>query len=36
MHSIKKLYEEYLEEPGSYRSHKLLHTHYKEREKYKN
>ena len=34
--AIKKLYEEYLEEPGSYRAHKLLHTHYKEREKYKN
>ena len=33
--AIKRLYEEYLEEPGSYRSHKLLHTHYKEREKYK-
>ena len=32
--AIKKLYEEYLETPGSYRAHKLLHTHYKEREKY--
>ena len=31
---LKKIYEEYLEEPGSYRAHKLLHTHYKEREKY--
>jgi len=33
--TIKKLYEEFLEEPGSYRAHKLLHTHYKKREKYK-
>ena len=32
--AVKKIYEEYLEEPGSYRSHKLLHTHYKERDKY--
>lgn len=31
---VKKIYEEYLEEPGSYRAHKLLHTHYKKREKY--
>lgn len=31
---IKKLYEEFLEEPGSYRSHKLLHTTYVERPKY--
>lgn len=34
--AIKKLYEEYLETPGSYRAHKLLHTHYVERDKYKN
>ena len=33
--AIKKLYEEYLEKPGSYRAHKLLHTTYKKREKYK-
>ena len=33
--AIKKLYEEFLETPGSYRAHKLLHTHYYEREKYK-
>ena len=33
--AIKKLYEEYLEKPGSYRAHKLLHTSYQEREKYK-
>ncbi|MCI8411020.1 MAG: 4Fe-4S binding protein [Clostridia bacterium] len=31
---VKKIYEEYLEEPGSYRAHKLLHTHYKKRKKY--
>ncbi len=31
---IKKIYEEFLEKPGSYRAEKLLHTHYKEREKY--
>ena len=31
---IKKLYEEFLEEPGSYRAHKLLHTTYVERPKY--
>ena len=31
---VKKIYEEYLEEPGSYRAEKLLHTHYKKREKY--
>ena len=32
---IKKIYEEFLEKPGSYRAEKLLHTSYKEREKYK-
>lgn len=31
---VKKIYEEYLETPGSYRAHKLLHTHYVERQKY--
>lgn len=31
---LKKIYDEYLEKPGSYRAHKLLHTHYKERPKY--
>lgn len=31
---LKQIYKEYLEEPGSYRAHKLLHTHYREREKY--
>jgi len=29
--SIKRLYEEYLEEPLSHKSHDLLHTHYAER-----
>ena len=32
---LKKIYAEYLEEPGSYRAHKLLHTHYQARKKYK-
>ena len=32
--TIKKLYEEYLEKPGSHKAHELLHTHYKKREKY--
>ena len=32
---IKKLYEEFLESPGSYRAEKLLHTHYQKEEKYK-
>lgn len=31
---VKKIYEEFLEKPGSYRAHKLLHTKYQEREKY--
>ena len=31
---VKKIYEEYLEKPGSYRAEKLLHTTYQEREKY--
>jgi NADH-quinone oxidoreductase subunit G/NADP-reducing hydrogenase subunit HndD len=30
---IKKLYEEYLEEPNSEKAHKLLHTTYRERPK---
>ncbi|MDA8228698.1 MAG: iron hydrogenase small subunit [Desulfitobacterium hafniense] len=25
---IKKIYEEYLEKPGSHMAHHLLHTHY--------
>ncbi len=32
---IKKLYDEYLDKPGSHKAHKLLHTSYVEREKYK-
>lgn len=32
--AVKKIYEEYLEKPGSYRAHKLLHTSYKKRDKY--
>ena len=31
---MKKLYEEYLEKPGSHKSHELLHTSYVKREKY--
>lgn len=29
--SIKKLYEEFLEKPGSHKAHDLLHTHYQGR-----
>ena len=32
--AIKKLYEEYLEKPGSHKAHELLHTTYQKREKY--
>ena len=28
---IKKIYDEYLEEPGSHKAHELLHTNYKSR-----
>ncbi|MBR5152192.1 MAG: [Clostridia bacterium] len=31
---IKKLYEEFLGEPGSHKAHELLHTHYQERSKF--
>ena len=31
---LKQIYREFLEEPGSYRAHKLLHTDYIERPKY--
>lgn len=31
---VKKIYEEFLEKPGSYRAEKLLHTSYQAREKY--
>lgn len=32
--TVKKIYAEYLEKPGSYRAEKLLHTKYVERDKY--
>jgi len=32
---LKKIYEEYLGQPGGHKSHELLHTSYIEREKYK-
>ncbi len=32
---IKKIYEDYLGEPGGHKAHELLHTHYVAREKYK-
>ena len=32
--TVKKLYEEFLGEPGSHKSHELLHTKYKARESY--
>ena len=32
--SIKKLYDEFLEKPGSHKAHELLHTHYYKRDKY--
>lgn len=31
---VKKIYEEFLEKPGSHKSHELLHTVYEKREKY--
>ena len=31
---IKKLYQEFLQRPGSHKAHELLHTHYVERSKY--
>ena len=31
---VKKLYQEFLERPGSHKAHELLHTHYIERFKY--
>ena len=34
--AIKKLYKEFLEKPGSHKSHELLHTTYVAREKYRN
>jgi len=32
---VKKLYDEFLEEPNSHKAHELLHTSYKEREAFK-
>lgn len=32
---LNKIYNEFLQEPGGYLSHKLLHTTYKEKDKYK-
>ena len=32
--TIKKMYQEFLERPGGEKSHKYLHTHYTEKEKY--
>ena len=34
--TIKRLYKEFLEKPGSHKSHELLHTTYVAREKYRN
>lgn len=31
---VKMLYDEFLGEPGSHKSHELLHTHYQKRERY--
>ena len=31
---LKKIYEEFLQHPGSEQSHKYLHTSYKKEEKY--
>lgn len=29
--AVKKLYDEYLEKPGSHKAHEILHTHYVKR-----
>ena len=31
---VKKIYQEFLQRPGSHKSHELLHTHYTKRDKY--
>ena len=31
---VKRLYDEYLEKPGSHRAHEILHTSYVKRSKY--
>jgi len=33
--SIVKIYEEWLEKPGSHKAHKLLHTHYYKRNQFR-
>ena len=33
--TVIKLYKEFLEKPGSHKSHEILHTHYQELKKYK-
>ena len=33
--AIKALYDEYLEKPGSHKSHELLHTHYTAKTRFK-
>ncbi len=32
---LKKIYKEYMGEPGEHRAHELLHTEYQEKEKYR-
>ena len=32
---VKKIYDEFLEKPGSHKAHELLHTNYSEKAKYK-
>ena len=32
--AIQKIYQEFLEKPGSHKAHKYLHTHYTAKEKY--
>ena len=31
---VKKIYQEFLQRPGSHKSHELLHTHYTKRDRY--
>ena len=33
--AVKKLYEEFLDEPNSHKAHELLHTHYIKKSIYK-
>ena len=32
---LKEIYKEYIGKPGEEKAHKLLHTHYEQKEKYK-